>query len=201
MGDHLIGRLRYADAAWLTGRQLVTFEGWLDGYYDLDDHRGENLALEALVSYRYQHARAWSLLVRGSAGAARHATLDQQLLLGGEFGLRGYPNRYQIGDRRFLVTVEERYYSNLYPLRMFRLGAAAFLDVGRAWYQDEAPAWLPQERHGDHFGVLANAGLGLRMESTRTRGDVILHLDVAFPLRDGPGVRSVEVTFTAKQTL
>jgi hypothetical protein len=84
---------------------------------------------------------------------------------------------------------------------MFRLGAAAFLDVGRAWYQHEAPQWLPRDRDGSHFGVLANAGLGLRLESTRTRRDQILHLDVAFPLRDGPGVRGVEVTLTAKHTL
>jgi hypothetical protein len=200
-GDHLIGRFELGDAAWLTSRQLVAFNTWLDGYYDLDDHAGENVTLGARVSYRYRHADAWGLLVEGSFTAARHPTLDQQLLLGGEFGLRGYPNRYQTGDRRFLVTVEERYYSNLYPLRMFRLGAAAFLDVGRAWYQHEAPEWLPRDRDGSHFGVLANAGIGLRLESTRTRRDQILHLDVAFPLRDGPGVRGVEVTFTAKHTL
>ena len=200
-GDHLIGRAEYADAAWLTSRHLLAFSTWLDGYYDLDADRAENLAVGAVVSYRQQHAEQWSLLVRASATAIHNPTLDQQLLLGGEYGLRGYPNRYQTGDRRFLVTVEERYYSNVYPLRMFRLGAAVFLDVGRAWYQGDVPEWLPPDRSGDHFGVLANAGFGLRMESTRTRRDQIVHLDVAYPLRDGPEVRSVEVTLTAKQSL
>jgi hypothetical protein len=39
------------------------------------------------------------------------------------------------------------------------------------------------------------------LESTRFRGDTVLHLDVAAPLRDGPEVRGVEVTLTAKQSL
>lgn len=200
-GNHLIGRLRVSDAAWLTPRQLLAAEGRINGYYDADRRRAENLAAEARVAYRYQHAEAWSLLVRGSATVLHNATLDRQLLLGGSDGLRGYPNRYQIGDRRFLVTVEERYYSNVYPWRLFRLGVAAFFDVGRAWYENEAPPWVPEERDRGHFDVLSNAGLGLRLESTRTRGDLMLHLDVAFPLRGGPEVRGVEVTLSAKQTL
>jgi outer membrane protein assembly factor BamA len=84
---------------------------------------------------------------------------------------------------------------------MFRLGGAVFLDVGRAWYEGEVPAWLPDDRDAGYYGVLSNVGVGLRLESTRTRGDRILHLDLGFPLRNGPDVRSVEVTLTAKQTL
>ncbi len=200
-GDHLVARLTYADASWLAARHLLAIYAWLDGYYDLDDHSSENLELGGRLSYRYQHARAWSLLVEGSASVIRHPTLDRQLLLGGDVGLRGYPNRYQVGDRRFLVTVEERYYSNLYPFEMFRLGAAMFVDAGRAWYQGMAPAWVPGPRDGDQFDTLADAGVGLRLESTRTRGDRILHLDLAFPLRGGPNVRGVEVTLTARETL
>lgn len=196
----LVGRFHYSDASWVAPRQLLTFRTWLDGFYDLDSNSSENLAVGGLLAYRYQHAEDWSLLVQSSLTAIWNPTLDQQLLAGGATGLRGYPNRYQIGDRRMLLTVEERYYSELYPWRLFRLGAAVFVDVGRAWYQGDVPDWVP-ERDGDHFGVLANAGIGLRMESTRTRGDQILHLDVAFPLRGGPGVRDVEVTLTAKQTL
>jgi len=200
-GKHLIGRFSVSDAAWLAPQHLVSVQGRLNGYYDLDEQRGENVVAAGGVSYRFEQAEAWSLLLQGSATLAHNATLDRQLLLGGSDGLRGYPNRYQIGDRRFLLTVEERYYSDLYPWRLFRLGAAAFVDVGRAWYQDEAPAWVPDERRADHFDVLSNAGVGLRLESTRTRGDLVLHLDVAFPLRSGPDVRGMEVTLSARQTL
>ncbi|MEQ8486191.1 MAG: hypothetical protein RIB46_17670 [Pseudomonadales bacterium] len=200
-GRHLIGRFRFADAAWLTPRQLLAFGAAVSGYYDLDDDRAENLEADAQVAYRYRHAGSWSLLVRGSITAARGQTFDRQLRVGGEEGLRGFPTRYQNGNRRFLVTIEERYYSNVYPLRMFRLGGAVFLDVGRAWYDGEVPAWLPDDRDAGYYGVLSNVGVGLRLESTRTRGDRILHLDLGFPLRNGPDVRSVEVTLTAKQTL
>ncbi|MFW6093768.1 MAG: hypothetical protein ACODAC_07325 [Pseudomonadota bacterium] len=200
-GDHLVARFAFSDAAWLARRQLLRFSAGLSGYYDLDDHASENLVADLTAAYRLQHSEQWSLLVQGSAAVARNPTLDQQLLIGGDFGLRGYPNRYQTGDRRFLLTVEERYYSNIYPLRMFRLGAAAFLDVGRAWYQGDEPDWVPSDRDGAEFDVLANLGVGLRLESTRTRVDRIIHLDVSFPLRQGPDVRGVEVTLSAKRSL
>ena len=199
-GEYLIGRVDVGDAAWLTPRQLLRGRFWVNGYYDLDADRAENVFMGALAEYRYRHATKWSLLVRASAEALDNPTLDRQLLLGGSHGLRGYPTRYQVGDRRLLLTVEERYYSNIYPLRMFRLGAAGFLDAGRAWYEGEPPAWLPAD-DGSHRDGLVNVGLGLRLESTRTRGDTIIHLDVAMPLRNGPGVRDVEVTLTAKRTL
>ncbi|MEQ8859476.1 MAG: hypothetical protein RIC56_12585 [Pseudomonadales bacterium] len=200
-GEYLVGRASFADAAWLTDRQLLSFQSSLGGYYDLDDQRSENVFAQALLTYRWQHAESWSLLIRGAAAASRNTTLDQQLLLGGSTGLRGYPNRYQIGDRRILFTLEERYYSSIYPLQMFRLGTAAFVDVGRAWYEDDVPDWVPADRSADHFGTLGNVGIGLRLESTRTRRDLILHLDVSVPWRSGPEVRNVEVTLTAKQSL
>ncbi len=200
-GDHLVGRIAFADAAWLGDRQLFTFAAELSGYYDLDDRARENLVADLLAEYRHSHGGDWSLLVRGSATFAWNQTLDRQLLLGGEEGLRGYPNRYLTGDRRFLLTIEERYYADVYPFRMFRLGGAAFLDVGRAWYQHEAPPWVPGGRNESYFGVLSNVGIGLRLESTRTRRDRIVHLDVAFPLVDGPNTSSVEVTLTVKRSL
>lgn len=200
-GRYLVGRLRWSDAAWLTRRQLLAAGASLSGYLDLEDNVSENLIANAEIAYRYRHAGAWSLLIRGSATATRNLTLDRQLLAGGDTGLRGFPSRYQSGNRRTLLTVEERYYSDVYPWRLFRLGGAVFLDVGRAWYAGEQPAWLPGDRDEGYRRTLSNVGFGLRLESTRTRVDRILHLDFGFPLRNGPDVRSVEVTLVAKQTL
>jgi hypothetical protein len=68
------------------------------------------------------------------AGDVVHALdPDQQITLGGDNGLRGYPLRYQTGDARLLLTVEQRVFTDWYPLRLTRVGAAAFYDVGRAW--------------------------------------------------------------------
>ncbi|MFU8813899.1 MAG: hypothetical protein ACNA7W_01045, partial [Pseudomonadales bacterium] len=198
-GNDLVWRLRFDDASWLTETQLVSYGFSLRGFYSIDDDAAENLRADANAEYRYLHADNWSLLIRGSASVAHKPTVDQQLLAGGAFGLRGYPNRFQTGDRRFLITVEERYYFDIYPFRMFRLGAAAFLDIGRAWYGGRAPAWLPEDRDGSEFGVLTNVGIGLRIELTRF-SDRVLHVDLAFPMQDGPGV-GVELTVSAKQTL
>jgi hypothetical protein len=200
-GRYLVGRAQWSDAAWLTSRQLVAVSASMSGYYDLSDNVSQNLIANAEAAYRWRHAAAWSLLLRGNVTATRNLTLDRQLLAGGDTGLRGFPSRYQSGDRRFLITVEERYYSNIYPWRLFRLGGAVFFDVGRAWYVDDPPAWLRRDRDEGYHRVLSNVGFGLRLESTRTRVDRILHLDFGFPLRSGPDIRGMEVTLSAKQTL
>ena len=40
---------------------------------------------------------------------------DQQLLIGGDTGLRGYPLGYESGTSRGLLTVEQRFYTDWYP--------------------------------------------------------------------------------------
>ena len=80
-------------------------------------------------------------------------------LLGGDNGLRGYPLRYQSGTRRALFTVEERFYTDLYVWQLFRIGGAAFFDVGRAWGGENVNTVNP--------GWLSNAGVGMRIVSAR----------------------------------
>ena len=43
--------------------------------------------------------------------------------------------------------------------------------------------------------------VGLRLESIRTRGDRVIHIDLAKPLVDGPSVRSFELTLTVKRSI
>ncbi len=200
-GDKLIGSVSYQDSLWLASNQLLTYDLSLSGRYDLDRNRSEDFLAQVELSYRYRHAEAFGLLARAAMAVAHNPPLDKQLVLGGDTGLRGYPTRYQIGDSWYLLTIEERYYSDIYPFRMFRLGAAVFADVGRAWYRNEAPGWVPPDRSASYFDTLANVGVGLRLESTRTRRDRLLHIDLALPVRDGPETRNLELTVTVKQSL
>ncbi|NJN51653.1 MAG: hypothetical protein HC809_07590 [Gammaproteobacteria bacterium] len=62
-------------------------------------------------------------------------------------------------------------------------------------------AWFPGDPDDDGYGVLANVGVGLRLESTRTRRDRIFHLDLGVPLVDGPEVDAVQLSFTVKSQL
>lgn len=64
---------------------------------------------------------------------SKNLTLDNQLTLGGDTGLRGYPIHYQSGEQSFLFNLEKRYYWEYNFLQLFSVGAAAFFDIGRAW--------------------------------------------------------------------
>ena len=199
--DEVVGRISLSHSRLLADRDLFTLGADVHTYYDLDEARFEELRALAFVTYQWNHGKRFNFLARAEYIVSKNLPVDQQVLLGGFSGLRGYPNRYQAGDRSFLVTLEERYYSNVYPFRLFRLGGALFVDVGRAWYHDEPPDWVVFDRSGDEFDILANVGVGLRLESTRTRRDAVLHLDLAFPLRDGPFVSDAELTISVKRSL
>ncbi len=175
-------------------RQLLTWSVNLGGQWSLTQGRSEALLLESRLDYHWrQHAR-WGFHASLQGSYLRNPFPEQQLLLSGDTGLRGYPNRYQPGDRLLLLSLEERYYTNIYPWQLFRLGGALFLDVGRAWF--------PGADHSTDqgTGTLSNLGLGLRFESTRTRRDRVGHLDLAFPLRDTPGARSRQISLSGRQS-
>ena len=107
-----------------------------------------------------------------------------ELLLGGDNGLRGYPLRYQSGNRRALLTVEQRVYSDWYPFNLFRVGGAAFFDVGRAWGG--------ANQNSDNPGWLADVGFGLRILSARSAFGNVLHIDLAFPLNRTEKIKAVQ---------
>jgi len=116
--------------------------------------------------------------------------LDNPLQLGGDSGLRGYPLRYQVGDKRILLTAEYRYYTDWYPFRLARVGGAVFADVGRTWGENPAG--------GDSLGWLRDVGVGLRFAPTRASGREVIHLDLAFPLDGDPTIDDVQVLLESK---
>ena len=117
---------------------------------------------------------------------------DHQLTLGGDTGLRGYPIHYQAGVREFLVTVEQRYFSSWYPFRLFRVGAAAFFDVGRAWGGTRTGFPAP--------GRLRDAGVGLRIGNARSGLGNVIHVDVAFPVDGDPSIARAQILVETKSS-
>ncbi|MCC6563220.1 MAG: hypothetical protein IT478_17845, partial [Xanthomonadales bacterium] len=109
---------------------------------------------------------------------------DHELLLGGDSGLRGYPLRYQTGTSRALATIEARYFTDWYPFRLARVGAAVFADVGRTWG--------PSALDVPELGTLRDVGIGLRFGNTRSALGNVLHVDLAFPLDGDPSVKSMQ---------
>ena len=92
-----------------------------------------------------------------------------------------------------LLTVEQRLFTPFYPARLFHVGGAAFLDVGRTWAHDEALS--------PNFGWLRNIGVGLRLGSSRSGLGSVVHFDLAFPLDGDPSIDKVQWLVTSKETL
>lgn len=197
--DALLANARVSHQRFLGDRQLLRFAARFDGRYNLDAERSEAVFGQAEVTYLNRVSERQRFFARARYRHTRNLLPDDQLTLGGDVGLRGYPSRYQPGDRSYLLSLEQRYYSPLTVFSLIRVGFAAFLDAGQAWYHDRPPAWVPA-RDGDHFGTLLNIGLGLRLESIRTRRDRMVHIDLARPLIDGPGVDDYELTITARRS-
>jgi hemolysin activation/secretion protein len=118
--------------------------------------------------------------------------VQDPLLLGGDNGLRGYPLRFQSGTRRVLLTAEQRFYTDWYPWRLFRVGGAAFVDAGRAWGGLAA--------NTGHDGWLTDVGFGLRIVSVRAAFNNVLHIDLAFPLNSNGSVKKTQLLVKSKNS-
>lgn len=189
-GDgHVVANAEFRDGLLRGNHGILRYGMRASGYWNTTERRAENVVARAWARYRHRQSPRLAMILDGETTLTDGLTTDQQVLIGGNSGLRGYPNRYQAGTRQFRLGAEERYYTDLYPLRVLRVAVAGFVDVGRAW----------SSVHDND--ILVNAGLGLRLESTRTNRNLVYHIDVAFPLVDGPGVRGVEVTLTSKRSL
>jgi len=124
--------------------------------------------------------------------AGLNLDLDNPVEIGGDTGLRGYPIRYQSGDSRVLLTIEQRYFTDWYPFQLFRVGGAVFFDTGRTYGADPLG--------GENLGWLSDVGFGLRFAPTRLGTKKIIHLDIAFPLDGDPTIDSVQILLKAKNS-
>ena len=174
------------------GDSLLRSRLWGSGFWDSSIEDWENLAVTNTWQWRINPfaRRQWLLDLR--LDYTRNLTRDRQLLLGGDNGLRGYPSRFQTGDRSFLLNIERRRIYDAHRLRLFYLGSAVFMDVGRAWFKGRD--------NGESGGTLTNVGFGLRVIPSRFRSDRILSVDLAFPLQSGPDIDSYEISIRGRQT-
>jgi hypothetical protein len=128
---------------------------------------------DASIRYYVEQSKNWLFFTTFLGTKGWRLDLDNQILLGGDNGLRGYPLRYQDGTGRVLWSVEQRYFTDWYPFRLFRVGAAVFFDAGRTW--GTAPLGQPG------LGLLKDAGFGLRFGNARSGLGNVVHVDLAFP--------------------
>jgi hemolysin activation/secretion protein len=144
----------------------------------------QNGIMDGSVRYYNEQSKNWLFFTTVAATKGWRLDLDNQVTLGGDNGLRGYPLRYQDGNARALFTIEQRYFTDWYVFRLFRVGGAVFFDAGRTWGQ--APLATPS------LGMLSDAGFGLRFGNARSGLGNVIHVDLAFPFNGDPTIKRVQ---------
>jgi len=152
----------------------------------------ENGLMDASARYYVEQSKNWLFFGTFAATKGWNLDLDNQILLGGDNGLRGYPLRFQDGTARALFSAEQRYFTDWYPFRLFRVGGAIFYDMGRTW--GDPPLAQPS------LGILKDVGFGLRFGNARSGLGNVIHVDLAFPLDGGSGISKVQFLVQTEAT-
>jgi hypothetical protein len=148
-----------------------------------------NSIISGQINYHWKNIARGQFYVSLEGAHGQRLFGDQSFDLGGDTGLRGYPAFYQTGDKRYLLTLEQRFFGEREWFSLFHLGYAAFYDQGRAW----GDSLIPQSQ----TATLRDLGIGLRISGTRNGnrdagGHNVLHIDVATPLDGGADISSLQ---------
>jgi outer membrane protein assembly factor BamA len=200
LGTSFSARAGYAAASWGSSSSALIFQTYASTgfggngrstallFWDFSGRVTEgalyNGIMDVSVRYYNEQSKNWLFFTALSGTKGWRLDLDNQITLGGDNGLRGYPLRYQDGTQRALFTIEQRYFTDWYVFRLFRVGGAVFFDAGRTW--GRAPLAAPS------LGLLTDAGFGLRIGNARSGLGNIIHVDLAFPFNGDPTIKRVQ---------
>ncbi len=180
----------FTNAIVASKKSSLTVATGLSGRYEGGDARNFLLFLETRFHRRLTDHQLFYASV--TATGSENLDLDNQLLLGGDSGLRGYPLRYQGGEAKALLTLEHRVFTDWYPWRLFNVGAAVFFDAGRTWGDNPVG--------GPNLGLLRDVGIGLRLGSNRIGEGGVLHIDFAFPLDGEESIDDFQILVDARSS-
>ena len=180
----------YGNALIATRKTSLTIAAHLSGRHE--DGAPQNALLSGVMRFHRRLGKQSLFYASLSGTAGENLDLDNPLYLGGETGLRGYPLRYQNGDSKALLTLEHRFFTNWYPFRLVRVGAAIFFDAGRAW--GESPVGAP------NLGILKDVGFGLRLGNARAANTPVVHIDIAFPLDGDDDIDNVQILVKTRRS-
>lgn len=108
--------------------------------------------------------------------------------VGGENGLKGYPNRYQTGPQRVLFVAEYRRDLSYRIWNLGRLGMTFFAESGRAWATEDE----------DRQPWLADIGAGLVFSPSRSSSTNLVRMELAAPLTEQEELASVQLFIGAE---
>ncbi len=126
----------------------------------------------------YLWSRERTLVAHVEAAQGRNLDRENQIVLGGNTGLRGYKNDAFVGGRSVLMNLEDRFFFPGEWLHLVRFGGATFVESGSV--VPEGSGFSPARFKSD-------VGAGLRAASTRSASGGVVRLDLAYALDSGPG--------------
>ncbi|XQW86644.1 hypothetical protein ACOYR1_07945 [Thalassotalea piscium] len=134
----------------------------------------------------------WSTYFKNTNQFSRNQFLDDPIVLGGDTGIRGFPLQFQHSKHNSQFTFEARYYPHINIYKLLELGAAGFIDTGRAFsptVKSETPrTWM------------TSIGVGARLYSTHSSESRVIHFDIIKPLSTNTHVNNIEFRITTKHS-
>ena len=172
--------------------ELDMSQGWYGGQSDL--HKASLHQIHYFsgdgsnrkeISARYQFFRWLSdveqLDIRLTGEMREGFTAVERFAVGGADGLRGYPERFQMGDRRIIALAEYRHITQWAPWSLAHVGFTGFVEAGRAWSD------------GEDAETLVNAGVGLLLSPTRSSRAAVNRFDISVPLTDNNDIDAFQL--------
>ncbi|MFW5970029.1 MAG: hypothetical protein ACOCP9_05270 [Halofilum sp. (in: g-proteobacteria)] len=144
----------------------------LSGRYR-DDGGEEAWYRSAGADYYHRTSSHNTIVLHGEYDWRDDADPEDELYLGGFDGMLAYPDRFRVGDRRWLLHLENRYVSDTVLFDTIQVGYTGWLEAGNSRGLDG--------RWGE---PLADAGVGLRLGSLRSSFGSVTYLTLGFPLVD-----------------
>lgn len=193
--DRIIFHVR-SENAFKFKKGLITIAGSVSGEWLHEQKSAQNITANVNGQYYHFTTNDWVFFAGASYNLLKNPYIENQLFLGGDTGLRGYPVRYQMGKSNAILNIEQRFYSDLYWWKLIRVGAAAYIDIGKNW-GDQSPLNTQQIKDSRW---LSNVGIGLRLTPSRADANHVIHVDLAFPLGQHENVDDARFMVTVKQS-
>ncbi len=154
----------------LTKRSLfsgVASYGSRDTFEDRPDNQRQSFDLRYYGIWSHDH----TLVVRTRFEWGDRLDAGNEIVLGSENGLRGFKRDSIVGDKSWILNIEDRLFFIEELWDLFSVGGVVFYDTGYSWSKGR-PVALSR--------VVSEVGMGLRLGLTRSSNEVILRMDFAY---------------------
>ncbi|MEW9798684.1 ShlB/FhaC/HecB family hemolysin secretion/activation protein [Alteromonas sp. CYL-A6] len=153
----------------------------------LNTDLADRVSLHASAEYYYRLSEDFRWYTKAELRYQNRVFAEKALALGGETGLRGFPEDYQHGTRLALLTNELRMYPDIQVYQLFDVAFVGFVDIGKADGDSRtanvSDSWL------------GSAGLGFRLYSSRSTNANVVHIDLTTPFGTTPDIDNWEIGF------